>query len=190
VLVEPPSFFILTIASLFVMSYSFYAYCLKTKAPQEEAFVRIWGVWVLFTIFLYAVLAVVLILLSLLDDSDEVYVRCFGRYDEIEHNRTVETIRIAYHSLLLALALIASLSLFALESEIQKTVKSSSLSMLSYISCTSVLATSTLWVVYSANSGSTPYFVIPLWICECPPLLAAAFYTQPSDAQEEGGSTR
>ena len=187
VLVEPPSFFILSVASILIMSYGFCVYCLKKSVPQESAFTKFWTSWILFTIFLYCVLAVVLALLSTLNASDTIVSGCYGRIVTTESNFTVQAIRIAYHSFLLFLAIISAIVLFLLGRELKMTLKADSLSHLSIISGLSVLLTSILWVVYSALSGSSPYFVIPLWFCEAPPLLLVGFLVRPekSDAYSE-----
>jgi hypothetical protein len=189
VLVEPPSFFIVTVASLLMMSYGFCVYCLKHSVPQESLFVKFWLYWVFFTLLLYIVMAVVIALLSTLNNVDTVNVDCYGRDVTVEENFTVQTIRIAYHSFLLFLAIIIASVIYYLGRELQSTLQTDSLSLLSVIACLSVLTTSVLWVVYSAQSGSSPYFVIPLWVCECPPLLMICFLVRPEESQGKDGST-
>ena len=189
VLVEPPSFFILSVASILIMSYGFCVYCLKKSVPQESAFSKFWTSWIIFTIFLYCVLAVVLALLSTLDTSDTIISDCYGRIVTTQNNFTVQAIRIAYHSFLLFLAILSAITLFFLGRELKTTLKADSLSHLSIISGLSVLLTSILWVVYSALSGSSPYFVIPLWFCEAPPLLLVGILVRPETADDDSGST-
>jgi len=189
VLVEPPSFFILSVASILIMSYGFCVYCLKKSVPQESAFTKFWTSWIFFTIFLYCVLAVVLALLSTLNASDTIVSDCYGRIVTTQSNFTVQAIRIAYHSFLLFLAIISAIVLFFLGRELKTTLKADSLSHLSIISGLSVLLTSILWVVYSALSGSSPYFVIPLWFCEAPPLLIVGFLVRPEKGDASSDST-
>ena len=190
VLVEPPSFFILYSASLLVMSYGFCVFCLKNSIPQESVYVRFWFLWLAFAVFLFCVMVVIVALLSTLNESDTVIVSCYGRHVTVIENFTVQTIRIAYHSFLLFLAIIAAVTIIYLGRELHNTLQTESLSILSLITCLSVLATSVLWVAYSAASGSTPYFIIPLWFCECPPLLITCFLVRPQKAQSGGdGST-
>jgi hypothetical protein len=189
VLVEPPSFFILTVNNILVMSYGFCVYCLKNSVPQERVFTYFWIGWAAFTFMLYLFMAVIIILMSKLDNEDTVTIECFGRQVTVSHNTTVETIRIAYHSFLLFLAIVSSICILALGKELQNNLQTKSLSILSLISCCSVLTTSVLWVAYSAKSGSTPYFVIPLWFCECPLLLATCFIVRPSKQESGDGST-
>lgn len=184
VLVEPPSFFILSVASILIMSYGFCVYCLKNSLPQQSAYSKFWTSWIVFTIFLYCILAVVLALLCSLSTSDTIISECYGRIVTTESNFTVQAIRIAYHSFLLFLAIISAVTLYFLGRELKSTLKADSLSHLSIISGLSVLLTSILWVVYSANSGSSPYFVIPLWFCEALPLLLVAFLVLPENFSE------
>jgi hypothetical protein len=178
-LVEPPSFFILSIASLFVMSYGYCVCCLEGPGHGRAMSNYIWLYWFAFTIVLYTVMAVVLSLLSELDRNDKIIFKCYGQYATVQEDFTVQTIRISYHSFLFCIAVISAFYIFYFERKIQETIESASLSTMSILSCFSVLGTSVLWVIYSAVSGSTPYFVIPLWFCEVPPLLATCMYVMP-----------
>jgi hypothetical protein len=175
-LVEPPSFFLLSIASLFIMTYGFCLYCLKANTPQQSVYFQIWIYWAFFTIALYLLMAVVIILLNELDREDEVSVYCYGREVFVSPSFTVETIRIVYHTILLVLASAATIAIFILARQIEKSLEAQSLFTLNAISTLPVMLTSVLWVIYSAISGASPYFVIPLWFCECPLLVATCLY--------------
>lgn len=189
VLVEPPSFFILSVASILIMSYGFCVYCLSKSVPHEAVINQFWMWWLAFTALLYLILVVVLSLLSTLDSSALVVSDCYGRIVTTESNFTVQGIRIAYHSFLLVIAVISAVTLFFLGRKLRKTLKTDTLSHLSIISGISVLSTSVLWVVYSALSGSSPYFVIPLWFCEVIPLLLVSFMSSPYVSLELAEST-
>ena len=179
VLVEPPSFFILSVASILIMSYGFCVYCLSKSVPHESAIKQFWMWWLAFTVLLYLILVVVLTLLSTLDSSADTVSDCYGRIVTTQSNFTVQAIRIAYHSFLLVIAVISAVTLFILGRKLKKSLKTDTLSHLSVIAGVSVLSTSVLWVVYSALSGSSPYFVIPLWCCEAPPLLLVCVLAGP-----------
>lgn len=189
VLVEPPSFFILSVASILIMSYGFCVYCLNHSVPQEAIMGKFWMLWVTFTVLLYLTLAVVLVLLGTLNTSDSITSECYGRMVTLQSNFTVQAIRIAYHSFLFVLAVIAALVLNLLGRQLRSNLRSDSLLVLSVISGVSVLSTNTLWVVYSALSGSSPYFVIPLWVCEALPLLLICWLVRPSHTEKGTDST-
>eukprot|EP00009_Paramoeba_aestuarina_P004329 CAMPEP_0201511284 /NCGR_PEP_ID=MMETSP0161_2-20130828/3752_1 /ASSEMBLY_ACC=CAM_ASM_000251 /TAXON_ID=180227 /ORGANISM="Neoparamoeba aestuarina, Strain SoJaBio B1-5/56/2" /LENGTH=1798 /DNA_ID=CAMNT_0047906711 /DNA_START=91 /DNA_END=5487 /DNA_ORIENTATION=- len=183
ILVEPPSFFIISIASVILMSFGFCLYCLKSHVQQDQVFTKFWVVWLVFNIFIYLIMVVVLVLETQLDTSDTEIVDCFGRVVEVDESFTVQAIRIAYHSFLLVVAVVTCASLVMLGRKLDQTVDSSSLSTLSIIAGMSVFVTSLLWVIYSAASGSSPYFVIPLFFCEALPLLGLMYKIVPdSDA--------
>jgi hypothetical protein len=189
VLVEPPSFFILSVASILIMSYGFCVYCLSKSVPHEAVINQFWMWWLAFTVFLYLILVVVLTLLCTLDSSALIVSDCYGRMVTTESNFTVQSIRIAYHTFLLVIAIISAVTLFFLGRTLRKTLKTDTLSHLSIISGISVLSTSVLWVVYSALSGSSPYFVIPLWCCEVLPLVLVCFLSSPFFLQQPTAST-
>ena len=44
-----------------------------------------------------------------------------------------------------------------------------------------MLLSNILWVIYSGLSGSSPYFVIPLFFVEVPPLLLLMFMVVPKE---------
>jgi hypothetical protein len=180
VLVELPSFFILSVASILIMSYGFCVFSIRNSVPLSTVKRKFWFWWFLFRVFLYSILVIVLTLLCTLNASSQIHSQCFGRIINTQDNFVVQTIRIAYHSFLLILAVISTMALFLLERELHSTSQSDYLSHLSIISGISVLSTSVLWVVYSALSGSSPYFVIPLWCCEALPLMIICLLVGPS----------
>jgi hypothetical protein len=167
VLVEPPSFFLISVGGILMMSYAFCAYCVKTQEPQQSVFVRYWTFFLVSQLILYLILAIVLIVLSEIDTADSVTESCFGREVEVEENFSVQAVRIAYHSFLLVVAIISVVSILYYNRQIEHQTKQiQSLKLLTYISSISIFLTNLLWVIYSAVSGSSPYFVIPLYLCE------------------------
>ena len=87
---EPPSFFILSVASVLATSFGFCLYCLKNNIPQEKAFVRFWLYWGAFNVILYLILMVVLVLMTQLDTEDDVTITCYGRSVEVDESFTIQ----------------------------------------------------------------------------------------------------
>ena len=180
VLVEPPSFFLISVGSILLMSFAFCAYCLKTATPQQDAFFRYWSLWGVSNIFLYLMLVVVLVVLSQVETSDKVIEDCFGREVETNQNFNVQTVRIAYHSFLLVVATISVSLILYFNRQMEQNIQVRSMKLLTIISGISIFLTNLLWVIYSGASGSSPYFVIPLWFCEGLPLTVIPFLVFPT----------
>jgi len=178
-LLEPPSFFVFSILTVLIMSYWFCVKAAKGKATAET-FMKYWKGWLLSQLFIYLVMAAVFILLNELDTDDDVVTYCFGRTATVKENDTVQYIRIAYHSLLLFLAIICAIMELKLGIVLKESLEKDTLLVLSVLGGVSVVSNCLLWVVYSAASGSTPYFVIPLFMTEAPPLLAITYLVLPA----------
>jgi hypothetical protein len=184
VLVEPPSFFVLTAASILILSYGFCFYCVKRSIPQASVYMRFWIIWSLFTVLLYALMVVVIALESTVYNRISVYVDCYGLVNYKENSNSVQKVRIVYHSILLLFAVFAAVFILFLGRGLQQEIMVDYLLLISIICGVSVFSTNIMWVIYSALSASTPYFVIPLWICECPPLVLICFLARPKVKEE------
>ena len=184
-LVEPPSFFVLSASSILILSYGFCFYCVTHSIPQEKVFMRFWIVWSVFTVLLYLVMVAVIALLSHVSVRMYEIVDCYGVVSYDENSDSVQNIRIAYHSLLLLFAVIATACILFFGAVLRHKLPVDYLLLISVISGVSVFCTNIMWVIYSALSASTPYFVIPLWIVECPPLIAICFLARPRQGPEE-----
>ena len=189
VLVETPSFFIVSILTVLIMSYAFCVTSVKGNVT-ESAYLRYWVIWLVTQVVLYSILALVLGLLTGLDTVETLQISCNNRISEVIPNRTVDNIRIAYHAFILTIAFVCAIIVFKFAKNLRDTLESNSLFILSAIGGVSVVLTSLLWVIYSALDGSTPYFIIPLFISECPPLLLICFLIFPSKETDQEGEYR
>jgi hypothetical protein len=184
VLVETPSFFIVSILTVLIMSYSFCVMSVKGYA-DDKAYVRYWGYWFATQIMLYLILALILGLLTGLNTSETLQTSCSNRISKVVPNTTVDDIRIAYHAFILVIAFCCAVIVFYFGKALRDTLESNSLLTLSAIGGVSVVLTSLLWVIYSGLDGSSPYFVIPLFLTEVPPLLLICFLIFPSKEKED-----
>jgi hypothetical protein len=179
ILIEPPSFFILSVLTILIMSYAFIVGAAKGGANLG----LYWASWLVLQLFLIMVLFVVVGLMIGLDTNDDITISCFGRQSTVSENTTIRDIRIAYHSFILTVAIICALLVLKLGKDLPEHDNKGLLQALSGLAGLSVVATSLLWVIYSAIDDPSPYFVIPLFVTEVPPLVIMSYLTFPKGDQ-------
>ena len=185
VLVEPPSFLLVSLSMVVIMCFAFCLRSIKgTLSVMDQSRKKYWVVWFLSQIPLYAVMIIVIALLCTINTSDVTTSSCFGRIENIEKNRNVQNVRIAYHSFMLAVALAAATCVIALTMKIYDRMRAEAVIYLCLVVGASLLLSNILWVAYSAADGSTPYFVIPLFFTEGVPLFCLAILLRPRNIRQ------
>ena len=187
VMIELPSFFLFSIASITIMSYAFAIFSMKWDVGKELLKKKrrvFWKIWAVYQVLLYLILAVVIICMTQIESVDETKTSCFRRQGALEEDNSTDIIRIAYHSFMLLMAVIVGVLLFTLSKRIMDRAKEHRIVLLSSLSAFAVITVNILWVIYSAFGGSTPFFVIPLFLCESPAMLYAGITIRPRNFRQ------
>ena len=166
----------MSVLTVLIMSFAF----IVAASQGKNKLGTYWMYWLILQLFLIAVLFVVVGLMIGLDNNDEITISCFGRQSSVEENTTIRDIRIAYHSFLLFVAIVGAIIVMKQGRDLPDHENKTTLQTLSALAGVAVVLTSLLWVIYSAIDDPSPYFVIPLFFTEVPPLLLMCHLTFPS----------
>jgi len=183
-LIETPSFLILSMGSIILMSFAFATANLTSESSTLFHSKSYWLQWLVGQVFLVVLLVVVVVLMYTLQGDGTISKSCMGRITTTEEDKTVELIRIVYHSFLLLLAVGVSVVLIFRARMIYDKLHSITVLQLCTVSVFGVVLESLVWVIYSAIASPTPYFIIPLFFVEALPILALCHLIRPRNLRQ------
>mmetsp|Transcript_19390 Transcript_19390/g.54447 ORF Transcript_19390/g.54447 Transcript_19390/m.54447 type:complete len:1803 (+) Transcript_19390:150-5558(+) len=165
ILVEAPIFLYLSVMTVLIMALSYTLQSTSQSASSSRSS-KAWLLWGAVQLVLVCFYVVVVTLLSELGDGDAVLSTCLGRITSLEEDRTVDYVRIAYYSVIFILSVVASIVLLGLTLRIYSIIRKNQFALVTIFCSFMITLYASMWVLYSALDGSTPYYVIPLFILE------------------------